>query len=377
MSLKIVTIGDKTTTGGVIVNGASTVYAEGRLVALIGSEATCPACKKGIGPIRQTHPNTIEVEGRQVCLDGCIVECGCPLGANKVIASTSMEFIGFKGGSVSSTISFAPSSAAEPGLFGQAVVSSSIMSFPSDICPAENSELEFGVFLWIETVDAGHAFISIHRYSKPTAFTYGRFGERGMVPTVGEGVMIRLTDNSAVKYYQHELHRMGARVFKIFDANRETTEHYLNTVYLSGSRSPKSNKQDSARYGRVIDTYDLTGNNCTTHSVKAIQASGSRILKVKVPILDLEYTEDFTIPASLKRHMQEVSSTMEMLTIDMTDEFKAWYPNPSNMTLAENSRSGFVLEASADSAGVAGSSTGYSGGTIGGSSGGLYEPAEN
>ena len=68
---------------------------------------------------------------------------------------------------------------------------------------------------------------------------------------------------------------------------------------------------------------------------------------------------------------------MEMLTIDMTDEFKAWYPNPSNMTLAENSRSGFVLEASADSAGVAGSSTGYSGGTIGGSSGGLYEPAEN
>lgn len=56
MSLKIATIGDPTTTGGAIIDGASTVFAEGRLVALIGSQATCPACQKGIGPIRQPPP---------------------------------------------------------------------------------------------------------------------------------------------------------------------------------------------------------------------------------------------------------------------------------------------------------------------------------
>ncbi|MBC8674389.1 PAAR domain-containing protein [Aeromonas hydrophila] len=46
MSLKIATIGDPTTTGGAIIDGASTVFAEGRLVALIGSQATCPACQR-------------------------------------------------------------------------------------------------------------------------------------------------------------------------------------------------------------------------------------------------------------------------------------------------------------------------------------------
>ncbi|HAT2580528.1 TPA: PAAR domain-containing protein [Aeromonas hydrophila] len=373
MALKIATIGDRTTTGGVILDGASSVYAEGRLVALIGSKGTCTVCSQGGGPIRQTHPHTVEVEGRQVCLHGSIVECGCPPGTNRVIASASMESIGFEGGQMVARMSLDKPAPNAPAISEQ-IATASATPIPVAICPAERDELQDGVFLWTETVDAGHAFVSIHRASKPTVFTYGRFGERGIVPTVGEGVMIRLSEPAAVKYYQHELYRMGAKVFKILDADRDVAEHYLNMVYLSGSRSPKTNRQDSSRYGRVIDTYDLTGNNCTTHSVKALHAAGSAVFKVQR--LGVQYTEDFTIPASLQQHLQQVNASASMAAMDVTEQFKEWYPSLGGVVVAEDGGVGSIVGAGADSAGVAGSSTGYSGGTFGGSSGGLYEQTD-
>ncbi|HFK2927231.1 TPA: hypothetical protein ACGY8I_004477 [Aeromonas hydrophila] len=238
---------------------------------------------------------------------------------------------------------------------------------PTELCPAEQDALQDGIFLWTETVDAGHAFVSVHRASKPVAFTYGRFGERGVVPTVGEGVMIRLSEPAAVKYYRHELYKMGARVFKILDADRELTTHYLDTVYLSGNRSPKTNRPDSSRYGRVIDTYDLTGNNCTTHSVKAILAAGSSVFQSQR--FGTQYSEDFTIPASLQHHLQhhlqQVSASASMVAMEVTEQFKRWYPAAGNVTVAVERGVGAVIGAAADSAGVVGSSTG-----------GLYEPTD-
>ena len=185
--------------------------------------------------------------------------------------------------------------------------------------------------------------------------------------------MIRLSETSAMKYYRHELYKMGARVFKILDADRDLTERYLNTVYLSGNRSPNTSRPDSLRYGRVIDTYDLTGNNCTTHSVKAIRAAGSSVFQVQ--LLGIQYTEDFTIPASLQRHLQQVNASASMLVMEVTALFKQWYPTTGNVVMAEEGAVGTVVGTSADSTGVVSSSTGYAGGTIGGSSGGLYEPA--
>ncbi|HGY5997551.1 TPA: PAAR domain-containing protein [Aeromonas hydrophila] len=167
MALKIATIGDRTTTGGVILDGASSVYAEGRLVALIGSKGTCTVCSQGGGPIRQTHPHTVEVEGRQVCLHGSIVECGCPPGTNRVIASASMESIGFEGGQMVARMSLDKPAPNAPAISEQ-IATASATPIPVAICPAERDELQDGVFLWTETVDAGHAFVSIHRASTCT-----------------------------------------------------------------------------------------------------------------------------------------------------------------------------------------------------------------
>jgi uncharacterized Zn-binding protein involved in type VI secretion len=103
-ALKVVTVGDKTTTGGVVLDGARTVYCQGKLVALIGSKAQCPQCQS-VGIVRRTHSHSVIAEGEQVCLEGSVVECKCPLGSHRVIASPgAFEFIGFDDGLVGARI---------------------------------------------------------------------------------------------------------------------------------------------------------------------------------------------------------------------------------------------------------------------------------
>lgn len=109
VALKVVTVGDKTTTGGVILDGARTVYCQGKLVALIGSKAMCPQCNS-IGIIRRTHSHNVVADNEQVCLEQSIVECKCPLGSNRTIASPdAFEFIGFEDGLVGARIAGAQS----------------------------------------------------------------------------------------------------------------------------------------------------------------------------------------------------------------------------------------------------------------------------
>jgi uncharacterized Zn-binding protein involved in type VI secretion len=102
VKLKVITVGDKTTTGGTVENGALTVFCRSRLVALIGSESFCPQCKT-LGVIRKTKPFNVFAENKQVCLENDVVECGCPIGTNRLIASPdALEFIGYEDGSVGS-----------------------------------------------------------------------------------------------------------------------------------------------------------------------------------------------------------------------------------------------------------------------------------
>lgn len=103
-ALKVVTVGDKTTTGGVVLDGARTVYCQDKLVALIGSKVQCPQCQS-IGIVRRSHSHSVTADNEQVCLEGSTVECKCPLGSNKVIASPgAFEFIGFDDGMVGARI---------------------------------------------------------------------------------------------------------------------------------------------------------------------------------------------------------------------------------------------------------------------------------
>lgn len=247
---------------------------------------------------------------------------------------------------------------------------------PAQQCQAEGNTVADGVFLWVETVKAGHAFVTIHRQGKITVYTYGRYGDtQPGNPMVGEGVLIRVSDNPASQtYIGEQLYRLQARAFKILDADPVAIDGYLSGIYTGSTQSSRNPKGDMTRqYGRVIDQYDLTGTNCTTHSVKAIRFGGSRIFDRTM--VGLTYSDDFTIPGSLLRYMEQVSrDATDLRAMEVTSQMKAWVSNTQGWKPGEESPEDAVMGSSISGAGYAGSSTGYAGGTVGGSLGGMYDP---
>lgn len=159
--LKVITVGDQTTSGGTVQNGALTVFCQGRAVALIGSTSFCPQCKTH-GIIRQTKPFNVLAENKQICLEGDVVECGCPVGSNRLVASPgAYEFIGNDDG----TVSYRLATSAEnlPGN-GQYSPSAFYDSAPSPV-PANEPEIAFMLqfhCLDDDGVPLSHQHYSIH-----------------------------------------------------------------------------------------------------------------------------------------------------------------------------------------------------------------------
>ena len=230
-----------------------------------------------------------------------------------------------------------------------------------------NREVEQGVFLWIESKGTGHTFVSVHQSEKITVFSYGRYDDVWIIPAVGEGVLIKLEASYANEYILRQLYRMEAKVFKIFDVSPDKVIKHFNSLWGSSSERPdaKDTPETTKLFGRVIDNYDLSGNNCTTHSVNALKVSGSRIFDDE--LFSLKYSEDFVIPSSLERYMIDVSNSFEMISVDVTSEMKNHFPNTGNLSsLDKAGKFEESLGASGESSGHIGSSSGYSGGTSGG-----------
>lgn len=243
-------------------------------------------------------------------------------------------------------------------------------------CQAEDNIVADGVFLWVETTAAGHSFVTIHSHGKLTVYTYGRYGDvQSGNPMVGEGVLLRMSDNPSSRHYlSDQLYKLQAKAFKILDADKNLIDGYLSGIYTGSTQSSRNPRGDMTRqFGKVIDQYDLTGNNCTTYSVRAIRAGGSRIFDRNM--IGFTYSDDFTIPGTLLRYMEQVSGdAVDLRAMEVTGQMKAWLPNTEGVSPGQESAEDQVMRSSADTAGYAGSSTGYAGGTIGGSLGGSYEP---
>jgi len=79
--------GDPTTTGGTVIAGSSTTIVEYRNAARITDPVWCPVCQS-VGYIAQGH-NTWLDNQQAIAVEGCAVQCGCPLGSNRLIATQS------------------------------------------------------------------------------------------------------------------------------------------------------------------------------------------------------------------------------------------------------------------------------------------------
>ena len=357
--------GDKTSTGSECIATRTGFTVMGKLKLYIGDKTTpCPKCGKvGVivtGDHRQTN-------GVAVAVDGAEILCGCPQGTNFLIAPGTVKV---------NTPSWAIAPV-EP--LQHAQVAKKQNSF-ADTCKPEDNQLLNGVYLWTETTSAGHAFVSVHENNSIYLYTYGRYGRTDKSTVTGDGILDFFQDEDAHKYYRYELYEMGARAFRIDDADPKITRKFFENLWNGGVAPIQTpNMQDGTkRRGRTIDKYDVTGSNCTTHSVEGIKFAGSKLFDhgytSTTTQLPIEIEEDFTIPVSLQSYLESKSADFSsMLVVEMTNTFKQQYPNTENKIPQPMGGSAKIQQAAADSAAVAGSTSPYSGGTVGGSLGSTYD----
>ncbi|WP_048997151.1 hypothetical protein, partial [Enterobacter kobei] len=247
-------------------------------------------------------------------------------------------------------------------------------------CKPEDNPLLNGVYIWTETTDAGHAFVSVHQDNSIYLYTYGRYGRTGPGNLTGDGILNFLQGEDARVYYRAELYRMGARAFRIDDADPAKTRQFFENLWNKGEPAIRTAKmkETTQRRGHTIDEYDVTGNNCTTHTVEGIKFAGSTVFEhnytsttTQIPI---ESEEDFTIPVSLQRYLESKSSDFSSMTVvEMTGELKKMYPNKDNLSRYQESPKGKMQHIAAETAATGDSLSQYSSGTFGGVLGGSYD----
>lgn len=83
MSLKIITVGDKTDHGGTVISGSPDHDIGGRAIARLGDPVSCPQSYPGGKPhgVNKivTACRSFSVNCVPVAVEGCTTECGCKL----------------------------------------------------------------------------------------------------------------------------------------------------------------------------------------------------------------------------------------------------------------------------------------------------------
>lgn len=247
-------------------------------------------------------------------------------------------------------------------------------------CKAPINPLANGVFIWTEIQGTGHAFVSVHENNSPFVFTYGRFGRMGSpAGMVGDGVLNNLRFEDARKYYLEELYQKNAKVFLITDADHKVAKMYFDKLWSSGfpAKQTKSMGDRTKRNGHTIDQYDVTGVNCTTHSIAGIKVAGSKVFQGGYSTntqMRIDYEEDFAVPVSLQRFLEVKSSDSSMVVVDVTNEFKTQYPNSEGYTPDLETTPDMMLKRTmAESASLVGKASPYSAGSVGGLLDGVYD----
>ncbi|AYN26395.1 PAAR domain-containing protein [Buttiauxella sp. 3AFRM03] len=363
--------GDKSACGGVIIDGCSNHRHFNRDIARERDRVTC-GVHEGIYLIAGGMRD--KVHGRKVA--GTLESFStCPCRSH-FVPSIWTDHYNFSGGTTvtHTDLSHLVDIPVLPG-----PVDAAKQNNLTETCKPEDNPLLNGVYLWTEATGSGHAFVSVHENNTVYLYTYGRYGRTDRSTLTGDGILNFFQGEDARKYYQYELYEMGARVFRIDDANPELIRKFFEELWNNGEPAIQTPKMEDGtkRRGRTIDKYDVTGNNCTTHSIAGIKFSGSKLFDngyTTRTLLPIEVEEDFTIPISLQNYLDNKSSDVSsMLVIEVTNEFKSQYTNFENKSFQPMGGSAKIQKAATESSAVAGSVSPYSGGTVGGSLGSTHD----
>lgn len=368
--------GDKTTTGATCLATIENVTCFGKKALRVGDPTTnCPKCGKAGTVV--TGESGFNNHGKLQAVHDSIVQCGCPSGSNRVIAYSAPANQRSVVQNTTPTVSMPDQSSR----ISQSTLISTNNAVIIEECKTSDNLLYEGVFVWTETFGSGHSFITIHKKNKVSLYSYGRYGESGPLTLTGDGIMLYMTGDDAREYIRDELYTLNARVFKITDADIDKTEVYFRDLWNSGSipiiSDPK--RELTRRNGRSIDVYDVSGNNCTTHTVKGLKKSGTKIFEESYTPIRTQYPIDreeaFTVPVSLQNYLNSKKHNFDKLdVIEVTDEFISQYPNYENLTPSEKGIKIQIFELATFSARMGGEATSIDGGEMGGGIlGGSYD----
>lgn len=234
--------------------------------------------------------------------------------------------------------------------------------------------LPSGVFVWTETKGTGHTLLSVHKDNMIYVYTYGRYDDSGS----SKGILIRYTNKEAIAYIQNELYRMNAKVFQIKDVTEDKVIEVYDQIWRSSNEKPfgADTSMDIKTYGRVLDDYDISGNNCTTKTSDVLKKAGSRIFH-RGNINE----QFFVIPDSLQSYLMDISNSN---VVESTALMKAFFENSTIQELDNVGRmgesSGILGHSSGSSANSPSTETTSSGSSDGkspASSGGSYGSSSN
>ncbi|WP_455425112.1 PAAR domain-containing protein [Dryocola sp. LX212] len=373
--------GDKTTCGGSVLTG----HPKGKLIGPNKNRQATVGCQVSCGK----HPGTYSVDGGYLGeeIHGKFAaitlysRSTCPCKAFFIPTHTFMSHGPYQAPVRAASTPVATKAVSEPIQEPEqhAQAAKKQKNF-ADTCKPEDNQLSNGVYIWTETTDAGHAFVSVHQENSIYLYTYGRYGRTGPGNLTGDGILNFLQGEDARVYYRAELYRMGARVFRIDDADLMKTRQFFEDLWNKSEPAIQTSemKETTKRRGHTIDEYDVTGNNCTTHSVEGIKFAGSRVFehnyKSTTTQIPIESEADFTIPVSLQRYLESKSSDFSSMTvIEMTGKFKKVYPNKDNLPRYQESPRGNIQHIAAGAAATGDSLSQYSSGTFGGVLEGSYD----
>ncbi|MBU3664218.1 MAG: RHS repeat-associated core domain-containing protein, partial [Bacteroidetes bacterium] len=133
--------------------------------------------------------------------------------------------------------------------------------------------------------NVGHTFISVGSGKNIVVYTYGRYddvhknkGSANSTNITGEGVLIKLTGAAAQGFIKKHF-EAGGKGFELTDIDKveeKKVAGYLEKQWKSSTELPDNPKSKyyQDENAKVIDTYDLSNNNCTTKSCDAAKVGG-------------------------------------------------------------------------------------------------------
>ena len=191
----------------------------------------------------------------------------------------------------------------------------------------------------------GHTFVSVGTSKDIVVYTYGRYddvaNDKGSLnPTnlSGEGVLIRLMGDRGAKFVDEHVNKFKGRAYEITDIDKsgeQRVKAFFEAKLNSSNELPdrKGGKYEGNIDARVIDTYNLFDNNCTTISCQSVETSGTKMfndldyitplkpdnaLPVKVSV-----KRSFFVPSGLEQYLNYRSKSHGSPVKDVTDDVKS------------------------------------------------------